>query len=79
VPMDRRVTHEPSPVRYATRLFWELLRLTLPGLPLLLVALWICLVRAAEARMGPATHLAVADYTRQSDTLTLTWTPSPDV
>ena len=27
----------------------------------------------------PATHLAVADYTRQSDTLTLTWTPSPDV
>ncbi|MEZ6038261.1 MAG: amino acid adenylation domain-containing protein [Planctomycetota bacterium] len=41
IEVDRRLTHEPGPLRYANRLFWESLRGTLPVLPALL-ALWWC-------------------------------------
>ncbi len=32
VEVDRRLTHEPGPIRYANRVFWEALRFVLPGL-----------------------------------------------
>ncbi|HXR98354.1 MAG TPA: amino acid adenylation domain-containing protein [Terriglobales bacterium] len=38
--VDRRLTHEPSMALYATRMFWELLRLALPTLPIALAAVW---------------------------------------
>ncbi|MCB9878787.1 MAG: amino acid adenylation domain-containing protein [Planctomycetes bacterium] len=45
IEVDRRLTHEPGPLRYANRLFWESLRLSLPALPTAL-ALWWCEVTA---------------------------------
>lgn len=33
VDCDRRLTHNPTPVRYANRLFWETLRFALPAVP----------------------------------------------
>jgi non-ribosomal peptide synthetase-like protein len=53
VSFDRRLTHDPSLVRYANRVFWELLRCVLPA-GLLLVGLgWIAGVSAAEATWTP--------------------------
>jgi len=40
ITLDRRLTHEPSAIRYANRMFWELLRFTLPILPLMFSVLW---------------------------------------
>jgi non-ribosomal peptide synthetase-like protein len=49
---DRRLTHEPGPVRYGTRVFWELLRFTLPALPILVACVWYWLMAAAAERIG---------------------------
>ncbi|MCX6367585.1 MAG: amino acid adenylation domain-containing protein [Armatimonadetes bacterium] len=38
VAYDRELTHNPSLLRYLNRLFWEILRFTLPVLPVLVVA-----------------------------------------
>ena len=38
VAADRSVTHDPSPARIASRLFWESLRFTLPVIPLIIFA-----------------------------------------
>ncbi|HEX4739117.1 MAG TPA: amino acid adenylation domain-containing protein [Allosphingosinicella sp.] len=54
VEADRSVTHDPSPIRFANRMFWELLRFTLPVPPLLLTALWYGMVAAGERSAGPA-------------------------
>ena len=40
VEMDRRLTHDPSPIRYINRVFWELLRFVLPVGTLLATVLW---------------------------------------
>ena len=40
VEMDRSLTHEPSPIRYWNRVFWEALRFVIPVLPLLVFAAW---------------------------------------
>ncbi len=40
ITLDRSLTHEPSAIRYANRMFWELLRFTLPILPMMLSVLW---------------------------------------
>lgn len=40
VEMDRSLTHDPSPIRYWNRVFWELLRFVLPVGPLLATVLW---------------------------------------
>jgi non-ribosomal peptide synthetase-like protein len=47
VECDRRLTYNPSPIRYATRLFWELMRFTLPIPPMLAALLWLRAVSAA--------------------------------
>jgi len=52
--VDRRYTHDPGPVRYATRLFWELARLALPALPLLLAAGWEAALGSAAGSWGDA-------------------------
>ena len=49
VEVDRRLTHEPTPLRVATRLFWELLRFALPTVPLLTAALWLQGIAASHA------------------------------
>ena len=41
VEMDRRLTHDPSAVRVANRVFWEALRFFLPVVPLTVFAGWI--------------------------------------
>jgi non-ribosomal peptide synthetase-like protein len=46
--MERRLTHDPGPLRCATRVFWELLRFALPVPPLVVTLLWV----AALARFG---------------------------
>lgn len=54
VEADRKVTHDPSPIRFANRIFWEALRFTLPVPPLLLTALWYGMVAAGERNASPA-------------------------
>jgi non-ribosomal peptide synthetase-like protein len=49
VEADRRLTHDPSAIRYVNRLFWELLRFTLPVLPLLLTVLWYAIMVDEES------------------------------
>ncbi len=43
------MTHTPLPLRYANRVFWDLLRFTLPIVPLVLVLGWFILLAAAES------------------------------
>src|SRR5262249_47721497 len=47
VEADRRVTHDPSPIRYVTRVFWELLRFALPLAPALVLPGWYQMLSAA--------------------------------
>ncbi len=58
VAMDRRLTHEPSAIRYANRVFWEALRFILPVLPLLVLVEW-CRILAAAATVFSATPFLV--------------------
>lgn len=39
--VDRSLTYSPGPVRYTTRLIWEMLRFVLPGLNAAVFAAWI--------------------------------------
>jgi non-ribosomal peptide synthetase-like protein len=50
VECDRRLTHEPSWIRYGNRVCWELLRFALPITPLLVFVAWFRLL----ASMGGA-------------------------
>ena len=51
VEVDRRLTHEPSPIRYANRVFWEALRSSLPVFPLLAFPVCFNLLSRAESTM----------------------------
>ncbi|MGH9395124.1 MAG: phosphopantetheine-binding protein, partial [Terriglobales bacterium] len=44
---DRRLTHEPGPLRLATRVFWELARFALPLLPIALALAWWAAIDAS--------------------------------
>lgn len=59
VECDRSLTHEPSAIRYCTRLFWELLRFTLPVTPLLSIPILLELLAAAETAYSRPTFLLV--------------------
>jgi len=60
VEADRSVTHEPSWPRYINRIFWELLRFTIPVVPVLLVLAWFSLLGAVEHDVSmPVMLLAV--------------------
>jgi non-ribosomal peptide synthetase-like protein len=58
--MDRRLTHEPSLLRYANRLFWESLRFALPIVPLVALIAWLRALAVAEASLSPAAFLLAA-------------------
>ncbi|MEW5982571.1 MAG: amino acid adenylation protein, partial [Acidobacteriota bacterium] len=69
VTADRSLTHDPDTLRYATRFFWEFLRLGLPVVPLLIGYLWYAGLFLGSRRMGgtlfhfvlaPAVTLAAA-------------------
>ncbi len=52
VECDRRFTHDPTPARYATRVFWEVLRSALPVLPGLVVMGWLGYMAEMDDVMG---------------------------
>ena len=52
VECDARFTVRPSAIRYATRLFWEVLRFGLPIPPLLAALAWLRVVSAVSASGG---------------------------
>ncbi len=53
VAVDRRLTYEPDRLRYATRVFWELLRFALPILPWALLLGWVRAVTLASQHVAP--------------------------
>ncbi|MSU34442.1 MAG: amino acid adenylation domain-containing protein [Pedosphaera sp.] len=54
IRMDPRLTHNPSPVRYGVRVFWELLRFVLPVILATILPLWYFgLARAERAFSFP--------------------------
>ncbi len=52
VEADASVTHKPSWIRYANRIFWELLRFTLPLVPLFLLIAWFAVLEAAQPQVS---------------------------
>ncbi len=53
VARDRRLTHEPSPIRYANRVVWELLRFVLPVGPILVALWWYRTVNDVARQVSP--------------------------
>jgi len=53
VEFDRRLTHEPSLIRYLDRVFWELLRNGLLVVPLLVLPFWFRVLAAAQPAVSP--------------------------
>ena len=60
VTMDRHLTHEPSPLRVANRIFWEALRFALPVLPFLVTMAWLSQLAYSEPLWWRPTFLLVA-------------------
>jgi len=52
IEVDRSLTHNPSFIRYANRVFWEALRSGLPVLPFLVFPLWFDLLSRADAAVS---------------------------
>lgn len=60
IECDRRLTHEPSLIRYIDRLFWEILRSAVLVVPLLIFPVWYQVLAAAEVTVSwPVFLLAV--------------------
>jgi non-ribosomal peptide synthetase-like protein len=49
VEFDRRLTYEPSRIRYLNRLSWEVARFKLPVAPAALVLIWLKVLATAQA------------------------------
>ena len=60
VEMDRSLTHDPSPVRYWNRVFWELLRFALPLVPLLVLVFATRVLMSAAGGASTAVFIAFA-------------------
>jgi non-ribosomal peptide synthetase-like protein len=60
VHVDRRLTHNPTIVRYLVRVSWELLRFALPVVFALIVPIWFALLARAEDALPLAALLLVA-------------------
>lgn len=56
ITVDRSLTFEPSPLRYANRLFWEALRFVLPVLPVVLTALWYMVLTDTAHTVSPLVY-----------------------
>jgi len=59
VEMDRRLTHNPSAIRYANRVFWELLRFTIPVVRVLVSLAWLRVLLSAATAFPPVLFLLV--------------------
>jgi non-ribosomal peptide synthetase-like protein len=57
VAMDRHLTHEPGPLRYTSRVFWEGLRFALPVGPLLTSIAWLQVLARGAVHFGRLTFL----------------------
>jgi non-ribosomal peptide synthetase-like protein len=57
VAMDRHLTHEPGPLRYASRVFWEGLRFALPIGPLLVSIAWLQMLTRGAIHFGRLSFL----------------------
>ena len=57
---DRRLTHDPTPIRYVVRVSWEVLRFALPVPYALIIPAWFAIVAAAMPALPPAVFLLVA-------------------
>ncbi|MBX9796794.1 non-ribosomal peptide synthetase [Sphingomonas sp.] len=53
VEVDRSLTHDPSAIRLANRLFWETLRFAIPIFPVLLSIGWFWLLESGAERASP--------------------------
>ncbi|MCE9638434.1 MAG: amino acid adenylation domain-containing protein [Planctomycetes bacterium] len=60
VASDRRLTLDPSPLRWATRLFWEAARFLLPVAPAAALVAWWSALAEASATLSPGVFLFVA-------------------
>ncbi len=61
VEFDRRLTLDPSPIRYANRVLWEGFRFTLPAVAVFVLPAWYALASGAARSTSPAAfHLAAA-------------------
>jgi len=61
VEFDRRLTLDPSPIRYLNRVLWEWFRFTLPAIPVFVLPAWYALAAGATRDLSPAAnHLAAA-------------------
>ena len=52
IELDRRLTHEPSLIRYMDRVFWELLRSALLVVPMLIFPVWFHFLAAARVTVS---------------------------
>jgi len=52
VAADRRLTHEPSLMRYISRVFWESLRFALPIVPLIVSIAWLAAMQRFSSGAG---------------------------
>ncbi len=52
VNADRRLTHDPGPVQYVTRIFFESLRFLIPIVPLFILLVWLHGVSVLSATMS---------------------------
>jgi non-ribosomal peptide synthetase-like protein len=61
IQCDRKLTYEPSLFLYANRVFWEMSRLALPILPVLILPVWLKLLAYAHSNVStPQLILIVA-------------------
>lgn len=58
VDVDRRLTHDPTPIRYWNRVFWEALRITLPVAPALVLIGWFRAIASADEHLSFGTMIA---------------------
>ncbi len=49
---DRRLTHEPSAIRYINRQFWEWLRFAIPVVPMLVFVAWLSAISNSSAQVS---------------------------
>lgn len=57
IEVDRRLTHNPTLIRYLNRLLWELLRFALPAIPALVLPVWYELLAMAAAKYSAPVFL----------------------
>jgi non-ribosomal peptide synthetase-like protein len=62
IECDRRLTHQPSQIRYWNRVFWELLRFALPITPLLVWTAWCRVLANAPLLLVPPVTLGAAGF-----------------